>query len=67
MVGGMHGRGMHGRRVCMQERRPLKRSVRILLLCILVKHKIYLRNLVNTSTTFYAFCSSFITKHFFEL
>ena len=61
MVGGMHGRGMHAGETATEavSTHPT--------LCILVKHKIYLRNLVNTSTTFYAFYSSFITKHFFEL
>ena len=38
---GVHGKGaymaeVHGKGACMQERRPLKRAVRILLECILV-------------------------------
>ena len=36
--GCMHGRrrGMYGKGACIQDRRPLKRAVRILLVCILV-------------------------------
>ena len=33
---GVHGRGVNGRGVCMQDRWPLKRAVRVLLECILV-------------------------------
>ena len=36
LAGGMHGGGVHGRGSTWQERRPLQRTVRILLECILV-------------------------------
>ena len=35
--------GIHGREGAWQERRPLKRTVRILLECILVYHFIYFK------------------------
>ena len=50
--GGMHGKGdMCGRGVCVQEKRPLKRAIRILLECILVYFSAYTQfdNCLGTS------------------